>query len=186
MSDEQRARLEAGVDRAPGAEPRSGWSADAVVEGYPAVWDATDDFATAALVLRGYLDLPVGAYHPKLALRVGGRRAWGGWPVFEGAFIGGMETVRGYRYNRFLGEQAAWGNVELRAPLFQMTLLTRGRVGVLGLADAGRVWLDGDSPAGWHTAYGGGVFYETLGSAFSVLYAHGEEDRWYLQVGMPF
>ena len=180
------ARLEARVDRAPGAEPRSGWALDAVVEGYPAVWDAAEDFATATMVLRGYLDIPVGAYHPKLALRMGGRRAWGGWPIFEGAFIGGMETVRGYRFNRFLGEQSAWGNVELRAPLFQMTLITRGRVGVLGLADAGRVWLDGDSPAGWHTAYGGGVFYETLGRAFSLLYAQGEEDRWYLQVGMPF
>ncbi|HUF14201.1 MAG TPA: hypothetical protein VMN78_13960 [Longimicrobiales bacterium] len=179
------ARVEGSIDRNPGAEPRSGWAVAVALEGYPEAWDA-DDFATAQAVLRGYLDLPVGAHHPKLALRLGGRRAWGGWPVFEGAFIGGMETVRGLRYWRLLAEQAAWGNAELRAPLFEMTLVSRGRLGVLGLADAGRVWQDGDSPGGWHTAYGGGVFYETLGRAVSVLYARGEEDRWYLQIGMPF
>jgi outer membrane translocation and assembly module TamA len=179
-------RFEAAVDRNPGAEPRSGWALDVALEGYPAIWDAVEDFATAQAVARGYLDIPVGGRHPQLALRVGGRRAWGDWPVFEGAFIGGMETVRGYRYMRFLAEQSAWGNVELRAPLFEMTLLSRGRLGVLGLADAGRVWKDKDSPGGWHTAYGGGVFYETLGRAFTVLYARGEEDRWYLQIGMPF
>ena len=97
-----------------------------------------------------------------------------------------METVRGYRFNRFVGDQAAWGNAELRLPLFEMTLISRGRVGAIGLADAGRVWLDGESGGDWHTATGGGVFYETFGRAFSVLYAHGEEDRWYLQIGMPF
>jgi hypothetical protein len=180
------ARMEGRIDRGPGAEPRSGFIVDVALEGYPAVWDVVDDFATAEAVLRAYLDLPVGAHHPKLALRLGGRRAWGGWPVSDGAFIGGMETVRGYRFDRFVGEQSAWGNAELRVPLFELTLLSRGRFGALGLTDAGRVWIDGESPGGWHTAYGGGVFYETLGAAFSVLYAYGEEDRWYLQVGMPF
>ncbi|HEX6587605.1 MAG TPA: hypothetical protein VF039_01180 [Longimicrobiales bacterium] len=186
------ARFEAAVDRNPGAEERSGWALDLAAEGYPVAWTMSgaqhdaEDFATAQAVVRGYLDLPVFGRHPKLALRLGARQAWGGWPVFEGAFIGGMETVRGYRFQRFRGDQAAWGNAELRLPLFEMTLISRGRVGAIGLYDAGRVWLDGESSDEWHTAHGGGVFYETLGRALSVLYAHGEEDRWYLQVGLPF
>ena len=180
------ARLEGTVDRNPGAEERSGWALDLAAEAYPTGWDVSEDFQTAQAALRGYLDLPIFGRHPKLALRVGGRQAWGGFPLFEGAFVGGMETVRGYRFNRFVGDQAAWGNAELRLPIFELTLLSRGRVGAIGLADAGRVWIDGESEGDWHTAHGGGVFYETLGRAFSVLYAHGEEDRWYLQLGMPF
>ena len=180
------ARFQAIVDRNPGAEARSGWALDVAAEAFPVAWDVEDDFQTAQAVLRGYVDLPVFGRHPKLALRVGGRQAWGGWPVFEGAFIGGMETVRGYRFQRFRGDQAAWGNAELRLPLFELTLLSRGRVGAIGLYDAGRVWLRGEESDEWHTAHGGGVFYETLGRAVSVLYAQGEEERWYLQVGMPF
>lgn len=181
------ARLEGSVDRNPGAAERSGWALDLAAEAYPAGGsDLDDDFQTAQAVVRGYIDVPVFGRHPKLALRAGGRRAWGAWPLFEGAFIGGMETVRGYRFDRFLGDRAAWGNAELRVPLFELTLISRGRVGGLGLYDAGRVWLDGEESDEWHTAYGGGVFYETFGRTLTVLYAHGEEDRWYLQIGMPF
>jgi hypothetical protein len=103
------ARFETTVDRNPGHEERSGWALDLAGEAYPTGWDIEDDFQTAQAVLRGYLDLPVFGRHPKLALRLGGRQAWGAFPIFEGAFIGGMETVRGYRYNRFVGDQAAWG-----------------------------------------------------------------------------
>lgn len=32
-------------------------------------------------------------------------------------------------------------------------------VGVFGLAAAGRVFVDGDSPGGWHTGVGGGIWF---------------------------
>ena len=58
-------------------------------------------------------------------------------------------------------------------------------LGVFGLADAGRVYFDGESPGGWHTSYGGGVWFSSLGHALSLAYAKGETGRLYLRLGMP-
>jgi hypothetical protein len=51
----------------------------------------------------------------------------------------------------------------------------------LGLTDAGRVYLDGDSPGGWHTSAGGGVWFRPLGSGpvLSVTAARGDRTRLY-------
>jgi hypothetical protein len=57
---------------------------------------------------------------------------------------------------------------------------------VFGLMDVGRVWLDGESPGGWHKGVGGGLWFSSLGQTFSVAYAHGDEHRFYLQKGMSF
>jgi hypothetical protein len=35
-------------------------------------------------------------------------------------------------------------------------------VGVFGLAEAGRVYLDGDSEGGWHRTFGGGLFFQPV------------------------
>jgi hypothetical protein len=36
---------------------------------------------------------------------------------------------------------------------------------VMGLADAGRVYLEGESSDIWHTGFGGGVWFAWLGGA---------------------
>jgi hypothetical protein len=65
-------------------------------------------------------------------------------------------------------------------------LLIIWNAGVFALADAGRVWVDGDSPGGWHTGIGGGIWLTALGQTFSVAAAHGDGNRFYLQKGMSF
>ena len=89
--------------------------------------------------------------------------ARGDVPFHEAAFLGGPGSLRGYPFQRFAGDAAAFGSAELRQPLGQVKLLVRGRLGVFALADAGRVWMDGDSPGDWHTDVGGGLWFETLG-----------------------
>jgi hypothetical protein len=77
--------------------------------------------------------------------------------------------------------------VELRVPVaVTVPLLVRWRLGVFGLADAGRVWFEQQSPGGWHTGVGGGIWLSSLGQTFSLAYAHGESNRVYLQKGMSF
>jgi hypothetical protein len=116
---------------------------------------------------------------PVLAVRAGGEKVFGDFPLQYASFLGGSPSLRGYSFHRFAGDASAFGSAELRAPLF-------GPVGVLALADAGRVWFDGASDGGWHTALGGGGFVRAGGYTASVLYAHGERGIVYLRLGLPF
>ena len=130
--------------------------------------------------------LPLGA--PTLALRVGGSKVFGDdFPLQDAAFIGGSSSLRGYRWNRFAGDAALFGGAELRIKLIRAELFTRGDLGVLALADAGRVWFDGDSEGDWHAGFGGGLWFHTLGQTLSVSYAKGEDEgRVYFTLGAPF
>jgi hypothetical protein len=98
--------------------------------------------------------------------------------------------VRGYSFERFAGDAMVFGNAEARVPLARVKLLVRGDLGVLGLADAGRVYLDGESQGDWHTAYGGGLWFRfqirSSVVAASAAYAQGDKGTLYLKLGMPF
>jgi len=100
--------------------------------------------------------------------------------------------VRGYPTERFAGDAALFGNAEVRQPLGTVNLaLLRGVVGVHGLADVGRVYLDGESSDEWHVGTGGGVWFRFMVRsatfAASVTYGRGEDDgSFYLKMGAPF
>lgn len=160
---------------------RDGYALTADLGLHPGIWDARDPFGTAGLEARGYVDM--GA---TIALRAGGRKSWGAFPVQDAALIGGKSTLRGFRHQRFAGDGALYGSTELRVPLVRLRLLVRGRLGALGFADAGRVYLDGASQGGWHTGLGGGLSFTTLGTTITATWARGEEHRLYLDLGTSF
>jgi hypothetical protein len=171
-------RLGRGVHGGPDAR---GYSFEAGGSAYPALLDVTETFGEAHAVARAWV--PLG--WPFLALRAGGNKLWGTFPVHEAAFIGGRNTLRGFETDRLAGDAAVFGSTELHAPLGTIELLVRGELGVFGLADAGRVYMDGDSPGSWHTSVGGGAWFYTLGRTLSLTYARGEIGRLYLRLGMP-
>jgi hypothetical protein len=155
---------------------------------YPAVWDVDSTFgevhglATTYLSARAPLD-------PTLALRIGGRKLWGAFPYFEAAFIGDPSTVRLGRVNRYAGDASAYGTAELRLSLGELQVVLPADVGVFGLADAGRVFLEGESSDEWHTAFGGGVWLAFIDRAYTLsLAAASSEERTgiYLQGGFGF
>jgi hypothetical protein len=121
---------------------------------YPKAWNVDEAFGEAHGELSAHLRV--------LHLRVGGKKVWGRYPFHEAAFLGGPDTVRALRRQRYAGDAAVFGNAELRLPLFQFTVLLPLRFGVLGLADAGRVWLEGESSDKWHKGYGAGAFLSFL------------------------
>jgi hypothetical protein len=92
-----------------------------------------------------------------LALRAYGETVRGFFPFHESAFLGGGANLRGYFLNRFSGDAAVGGSAELRFELFKLKLLVPTTVGIFVFGDAGRVYVDGNSPGGWHADGGGGI-----------------------------
>jgi hypothetical protein len=172
------------VDAAPPGT-RLGFRFEGRAEGLPASWgDLEESVASVEALGEAQVRIPLMDSPPTLILRAGGRHLWGeGFPADEAAYIGGRHSLRGYQFDRFAGRSAAYGTAELRIPLFELELLTRGRVGVLGFEDVGRVWWDEEDSKAWHNGYGGGLFYESLGFMVTGSAAYGEETRFYLSVG---
>ena len=168
------------------AVPTAGYTLDADVAAYPMSiggGDAQGAFGTARARGSVYVPLQRVGDGPHLALRAGAATATGNFPVQYAAAIGGRSSLRGFSHRRFVGDLAANAGAELRVPVGTLNFLIRSKVGVFGLADAGRVWLDGRSDGGWHTGLGGGLWFSALGHSVSVAYARGEGGRLYIKAG---
>ncbi|HJS57348.1 MAG TPA: hypothetical protein VKA01_04525 [Vicinamibacteria bacterium] len=126
---------------------------------YPEVGDVTSAYGAADGWLGGYWGA---ARWLTLAARAGGRYNWGEYPWHDAAFLGGSDTVRGYRRNRFAGDSSLFGNAEARFFLGKVNIFLPLRFGVFGLYDTGRVWLEGETSNKWHRGYGGGIFFRDL------------------------
>ena len=160
------------------------------VEGdvYPAVWSVTDTFGSVRADGAAYVTAPV-PLEPQLALRAGGQKLFGAYPFQEGATLGGGENFRGLPRQRYWGDASVFGNAELRLLLVKRDRALIPRLGVFGLADVGRVFLEGESSDRWHTAFGGGLWI-ALGTPMrlaSVAIAASEGHvRFYVQGGFTF
>lgn len=169
------------VDR-PGV-PRRGFRVSAEAGAHPLVHGA-GTFGDIAGEAAAYI--PLLGDGPHLALRAGGERVFGDFPVLEAAFLGGRHTIRGTDTDRWAGDASVYGSAELRVPVDTVTLLTRTEVGVFAFGDAGRVWYDGGSPGGWQGGYGAGGWLAAFGRSVSLAVARGEGTRIHAWLGMPF
>ncbi|MFD2246419.1 hypothetical protein [Pontibacter ruber] len=115
--------------------------------------------------------------------RLGASHNWGDFRFYQANTLGGMDNLRGYRRTRFAGRSALYGNAEARLQLFDFNLyLTPGKLGVLGLIDAGRVYQEGDGKQAFfrslHTGIGGGLWADIMQkNVISVTYAIGEDEE---------
>ena len=86
---------------------------------------------------------------------------------FQAATIGAENSLHGFRKNRYSGNASAYGNLELRIKLFELrSYLLPGPFGITTFYDMGRVWLKGESSHRWHSAFGGGIYF----NPFNILY----------------
>jgi hypothetical protein len=154
---------------------------------YPGAWDVRTGFGEAHGVAATYFTARL-PFAPTLALRVGGKKVWGTVPFQDAVYVGGANTLRGYAENRFAGDAGVYGNAELRFRLTKLFVFVPWDFGLLGLADAGRVYVSGETSDRWHAAGGGGVWFSLLQRAltFSVALAHGERTRVYFQGGFAY
>ena len=81
-----------------------------------------------------------------------------------------------------------FGNSELRVPLVSIRSWLPIDIGLLGFVDAGRVYLNGDSPGGWHHVAGGGLWFGLLDPAtgVSVNFTDSKENRVVVGTGLRF
>ena len=161
--------------------------ADITGAGYPASWDVESAYESVEGVAVGYVTIPF-LTKPVIALRAGGKKLFGDFPYFDAAFLGGGSSYRTEHRQRFAGDASVFGSAELRLPLFSFPLITPTNVGAIGFADAGRVYLDGDSPGGWHTAAGGGLWIGVIEDALNVnvLYTNRSSRRVIVSLGFAY
>ena len=155
---------------------------------HPALLDLTSSYSNARVSGATYLTASALPSFT-LALRGTAERVWGEHPFYAAAYLGGRETLRGFREQRFAGDAALLGNAELRVRLGEVFVVIPETVGFHLLADAGRVYLDGASPGGWHSAVGGGVWvsalHRSLLASLSVARS-AERTGFYLKGGFLF
>ena len=103
------------------------------------------------------------------------------------AFVGGVETIRAFREDRFAGSASAYGNAELRVFVTKLSLLLPTDFGLFGFTDWGRVFLKGEESGKWHAAVGGGIWFAPVrpSNTFSIALATSEE-RTSLYIGTGF
>ncbi|MDQ2793861.1 MAG: outer membrane protein assembly factor, partial [Bacteroidota bacterium] len=112
--------------------------------------------------------------------RIGYQHNYGDYRFYQANTLGGTTNLRGYRRTRFAGRTVLYANFEPRLELFKFNAyLFPGTFGVMGLADAGRVFSDNDTRTGFdafHTGFGGGIYTDILKAAvINVTYSVGEE-----------
>jgi len=135
---------------------------------YPSIWDVRSPYAVLNAVTTTHLTMPV-PVHPILALRAGGQKVYGDeFPFHDAAFIGGRPSERGLPRERYAGDASLYGTAELRVPVAKFTVLLPFDTGIYVYGDAGRVYVNGDSPGGWHTTTGVGAWVGLLSSAYAL------------------
>jgi hypothetical protein len=155
---------------------------------FPKAWSVEDSFGEVHAEASGFLraTLPM---RPTIAVRAGGKRVFGRHPFQDAAFIGGSDTLRGHRPQRYAGEGAAFASSELRLRFGRVRLLLPSEVGVFALADVGRVFAKGESSDRWHTGVGFGLWVAVLKPENTVSLAAARSEgktRLYLRAGFGF
>jgi hypothetical protein len=172
-------------DRPQGA--KHGFFIDVNTSAFPALWDVESAFSQVSGSAATYFKLPL-PLHPVLALRGGGKKVWGDPPFHEAAFLGGLDTLMGAPPQRYAGDASVFGNSELRVPIVSVRSWLPIDIGALGFADAGRVYLDGESPGGWHGVVGGGLWFGIIDPAtgVSVTFTNNKQKRVVVGTGLRF
>jgi hypothetical protein len=160
---------------------------DVAASGYPGMWDVAKPYESLDAWAASYITFNI-PKKPVLALRFGGKKLWGPFPYFDAAFLGGSETFRTEEKQRYAGDASLYGTTELRVPIAKFPLIVPLDVGAIGFVDAGKVYLNGESPGGWHTAAGAGFWVGFLdpGKSVNILFTDRSNRRVVTNVGFAF
>ncbi|MDT0647162.1 metallophosphatase [Zunongwangia sp. F260] len=115
-----------------------------------------------------------------IATKIGSEFIFGeDYEFYHGATLGGNQSLRGYRNERFNGKSAFYQSTDLRAGLVRMeTGFVPLRAGISLGHDYGRVWLEDENSEKWHNNYGGSIWINAFSTVTgNVGYYTSEEDN---------
>ncbi|RFZ84247.1 hypothetical protein DYU05_01045 [Mucilaginibacter terrenus] len=100
---------------------------------------------------------------------------------YQSVFLGGENSLIGYRENRFAGEQMLYNNLEARYRLNSfLSYILPGQYGLTARYDVGRVWDRSEhSNAVWHNGFGVGAYFSPSDMALLQLKAGYSKEGWY-------
>lgn len=111
------------------------------------------------------------------------------YEFYQGASIGGIDGLRGYRNQRFTGKKAYYQNTDIRFSLRKMkTNIIPISLGFYSGFDYGRIWLPTEDSNEWKTSYGGGFFLngaDVISARVALFYAD-EGPRFTFGLGFGF
>ena len=143
---------------------------DANTSAFPGMWDVAQPFTQASAARRRFSS-SMSQRTRCSPFGVAGTEGLGRGTVPRVAYIGGWGTLRGTDAQRYAGDASLYGTGEIRIPVARIRHVVPIDLGVLAFTDAGRVYVNGSSPGGWHVAAGGGLWFGVFDQAtgFSVI-----------------
>jgi hypothetical protein len=107
---------------------------------------------------------------------------------YQGATLGGDFDLRGFRNERFLGNQSFFQSSDLRLTIGKIKgSLVPMTYGLLGGYDYGRVWLNNENSNKWHQSVGGGLWLNGLDIITAkITYFENVEDKARISFGLGF
>jgi hypothetical protein len=91
-------------------------------------------------------------------------------------WLGGGQNLRGYHRQRFFGKTSFYTDNELRWIPNVSTYLFKGKMGLIGFVDQGRVWMPNEDSNKWHVGYGGGLLISPFNKIVATAYYGLSED----------
>ena len=111
------------------------------------------------------------------------------YEFYHAASVGGNNSLRGYRNDRFIGQTSFFQSTDLRLCLLEVRSgFIPLRFGVTGGYDLGRVWSDNDDSGKWHNSYGGSIFINGFQALTANIgyYLSPEDNRIIFTAGFRF
>ena len=109
--------------------------------------------------------------------RTGASTIFGDYEFYQASALGGHENLRGYWRDRFAGRTNFYQNTELRLSIANLKgYAIRGRLGIFGFVDDGRVWIEDETSSQLHVGYGGGIFFIPYNLTSLTLYYSGSKE----------
>lgn len=107
---------------------------------------------------------------------------------YQGATLGGDLDLRGFRNQRFLGNQSFFQSTDLRYSIGKIKgSFVPMTYGLLGGFDYGRVWLKDEVSNKWHQSVGGGIWLNGLNVITAKLsYFKSADDQARISFGLGF